>query len=233
MAYSPRTPGPAWSPARARGKAHRRDHLGYAGRRVLVSRKWSGKTLADHRADHKAWLTDMLGLPATDPATYRWEPVQPSDENYLPSSTRLPSPTGSAGKRSRGSQAPGPGCPRRRGFGNREGGVMARSEVPPVERLFSVAQVAELLSTTERFPRRRVRGRRAGRHLAGLAVRRRAVAVLVLGVSPGQGSGQAARAGAPAARSRRRPRAVRRSSGCRRGHRRMMMPGSEYVCRIS
>src|SRR6185437_12900405 len=26
------------------------------GRRVLVSRKWSGKTLADHRADRKAWL---------------------------------------------------------------------------------------------------------------------------------------------------------------------------------
>jgi len=54
-----------------------------------VSRKWSGKTLADHRADRKAWLTDMLGLPATDPATYRWEPVQPSDEDYLPSSTPL------------------------------------------------------------------------------------------------------------------------------------------------
>jgi hypothetical protein len=28
---------------------------------------------------------------------------------------------------------------------------MARSEVPPVERLFSVAQVAELLSTTDAF----------------------------------------------------------------------------------
>ena len=34
-----------------KGKAHDADHLGYAGRRVLVSRKWSGKTLADHRAD--------------------------------------------------------------------------------------------------------------------------------------------------------------------------------------
>jgi hypothetical protein len=29
------------------GEAHRADNLGYAGRRVLVSRKWSGKTLAN------------------------------------------------------------------------------------------------------------------------------------------------------------------------------------------
>ncbi|WP_394346868.1 replication initiator [Thermobifida fusca] len=35
-------------------KAHRREHLGYAGRRVLVSRKWSGKTLANHKADRLA-----------------------------------------------------------------------------------------------------------------------------------------------------------------------------------
>jgi hypothetical protein len=29
-------------------------NLGY-GRGVLVSRKWSGKTLADHRGDRQAW----------------------------------------------------------------------------------------------------------------------------------------------------------------------------------
>ena len=40
--------------------AHDADHLGYAGRRVLVSRKWSGKTLADHRADRKDWLLSSL-----------------------------------------------------------------------------------------------------------------------------------------------------------------------------
>jgi hypothetical protein len=33
---------------------------------VLVSRKWSGKALADHRGDRKAWLIDTLGLSATD-----------------------------------------------------------------------------------------------------------------------------------------------------------------------
>ena len=85
----PKNPRPGLVPGACKGKAHRRDHLGYAGRRVLVSRKWSGKTLADHRGDRKAWLIEMLGLPATDPATYRWEPVQPGDEDYMPPARRL------------------------------------------------------------------------------------------------------------------------------------------------
>src|SRR5579859_5813560 len=45
----PKNPRPGLRPGYCKGKAHRREHLGYAGRRVLVSRKWSGKTLADHR----------------------------------------------------------------------------------------------------------------------------------------------------------------------------------------
>jgi hypothetical protein len=85
----PKNPRPALVPGACKGKAHRREHLGYAGRRVLVSRKWSGKTLADHRGDRKAWLMDMLDLPATDPTTYRWEPVQPGDPDYLPPGRRL------------------------------------------------------------------------------------------------------------------------------------------------
>jgi hypothetical protein len=85
----PKNPRPGLVPGACKGKAHRREHLGYARRRVLVSRKWSGKTLADHRGDRKAWLTALLGLPATDPATYRWEQVQPEDEDYLPPARRL------------------------------------------------------------------------------------------------------------------------------------------------
>jgi hypothetical protein len=88
-ASSPRTPGPAWCPGACKGKAHRHDHLGYAGRRVLVSRKWSGKTLAGHRGDRQAWLTEMLGLPATDPTRYRWEQVQPEDDDFMPPGRRL------------------------------------------------------------------------------------------------------------------------------------------------
>src|SRR5215468_8582119 len=85
----PKNPRPGLVPGACKGKAHRYDHLGYAGRRVLVSRKWSGKTLADHRGDRRAWLTETLGLPAIDPTRYRWEQVQPEDEDYLPSGRRL------------------------------------------------------------------------------------------------------------------------------------------------
>jgi hypothetical protein len=56
---------------------------------VLVSRKWSGKTLADHRADRKNWLTETLGLPATDPTRYAWEPVAPGDPDHMPTGQRL------------------------------------------------------------------------------------------------------------------------------------------------
>ena len=76
-------------PGCCKGKAHRREYLGYAGRRVLVSRKWSGKTLADHRADRKAWLTETLGLPATDPDRYAWELVTPGDPDHMPNARRL------------------------------------------------------------------------------------------------------------------------------------------------
>ena len=76
-------------PGHCKGKAHRAEHLGYAGRRVLTSRKWSGKTLADHRADRKAWLVSMLDLPAIDPARYRWERVTPSDRDAMTPTRKL------------------------------------------------------------------------------------------------------------------------------------------------
>ncbi|MGH3276587.1 MAG: helix-turn-helix domain-containing protein, partial [Streptosporangiaceae bacterium] len=51
-------------------------------------------------------------------------------------------------------------------FGNREGGMTR----PPAERLLTVAEAADVLSTTERFPRRlieqrRIRFVRVGRHV--------------------------------------------------------------------
>ncbi len=85
----PKNARPGLRPGACKGKAHRREYLGYAGRRVLVSRKWSGKTLADHRADRKNWLTETLGLPATDPACYTWEPVKPGDPDHMPNGQRL------------------------------------------------------------------------------------------------------------------------------------------------
>jgi hypothetical protein len=85
----PKNARPGLRPGGCKGKAHRREHLGYAGRRVLVSRKWSGKTLADHRGDRKAWLTEMLGIPATEPRRYAWELVQPGDPDHMPNGQRL------------------------------------------------------------------------------------------------------------------------------------------------
>jgi hypothetical protein len=80
---------PGLVPGACKGKAHRPEHCGYAGRRVLVSRKWSGKSLADHRADRKAWLVETLGLEVPDPARYTWAHVTPGDADYLPSERRL------------------------------------------------------------------------------------------------------------------------------------------------
>jgi hypothetical protein len=85
----PKNPKQGLRPGACKGKAHRREYLGYAGRRVLVSRKWSGKTLSDHRADRKNWLTQMLDLPATEPARYAWEPVNPGDHDHMPVARRL------------------------------------------------------------------------------------------------------------------------------------------------
>jgi hypothetical protein len=82
-------PRPGLRPGHCQGKAHRREHLGYAGHRVLVSRKWSGKSLADHRADRRHWLITTLGLPAIDPARYTWEPVTPGDPDHMPNTQRL------------------------------------------------------------------------------------------------------------------------------------------------
>ncbi|GAA3143184.1 hypothetical protein GCM10010466_37700 [Planomonospora alba] len=79
-------------PGRCRGKAHKPEHLGYAGRRVLVSRKWSNKTLTDHRADRRAFALEALGLSATeetDPGRYSWRPVPSGDPGLRPLGERL------------------------------------------------------------------------------------------------------------------------------------------------
>jgi hypothetical protein len=85
----PKNARPGLVPGGCKGKAHRREYLGYAGRRVLVSRKWSGRTLADHRADRRDWLLTTLGQTAADPARYTWEPVTPGDDDYMDNGRRL------------------------------------------------------------------------------------------------------------------------------------------------
>ncbi|MBE1533527.1 replication initiator [Actinomadura algeriensis] len=92
----PKNPRQGLTPGYCKGKAHRREHLGYGGRRVLVSRKWSGKTLADHKADRKAWALARLaeaGIPVANPAdpdaAYVWERAGPGDRDVRPIEQRL------------------------------------------------------------------------------------------------------------------------------------------------
>ncbi|KUP98169.1 replication initiator, partial [Thermobifida cellulosilytica] len=102
----PQAAKPGLRPGFCASKAHRREYLGYAGRRVLVSRKWSGKTLADHKADRLAWVLRTLGLDPTNdrenthPAAFplrflgdgdriAWELARPTDPDVPPREHRL------------------------------------------------------------------------------------------------------------------------------------------------
>ncbi|MER7445235.1 replication initiator [Micromonospora avicenniae] len=84
---------------RCKGKVHQRATLGIGGRRILVSRDWSGKTLADHRADARAWVRRLLGISTgadeanpvdqDDPPAYAWEVARPDDPDIPPLQHRL------------------------------------------------------------------------------------------------------------------------------------------------
>ncbi|TCP56683.1 hypothetical protein EV191_101629 [Tamaricihabitans halophyticus] len=85
----PRTPHNKMVPGHCRGRAHRRTTLGLPGRRVLVSRKWSGKSLADHKTDRKTFVRDMLasvGIHKPEPDNSRliWRKLTPGDQNAPP-----------------------------------------------------------------------------------------------------------------------------------------------------
>jgi hypothetical protein len=77
-------------PGRCKGKAHQLEHLGIAGRRVLVSRKWSNKTLEDHRTERGEFVRQLLldvGIqPAHGPqdGPYPWERPAPTDPDVPP-----------------------------------------------------------------------------------------------------------------------------------------------------
>ncbi|PSK99294.1 hypothetical protein CLV63_10315 [Murinocardiopsis flavida] len=102
-------------PGFCRSKAHRREHLGYAGRRVLVSRKWSGKTVADHKADRLTWVLETLGIDPANPepdsgadspvrlamagTDTAWELARPTDPDVPPREHRLLRAVGEALKR--------------------------------------------------------------------------------------------------------------------------------------
>ncbi|WP_425553783.1 replication initiator [Dactylosporangium salmoneum] len=83
-------------PGNCKGRVHQRSTLGIGGRRILVSRDWSGKTLADHRYDARAWVKALLGVSDNDtaadpesPAPVAWELARPNDPDLPPMRHRL------------------------------------------------------------------------------------------------------------------------------------------------
>ena len=69
----PKDPGPGLTPGMCPSKAHDRENLGLGGRRVQVSRNWSGKTLAEHRADRAEVVRQVLAESGIDaPDRDRW-----------------------------------------------------------------------------------------------------------------------------------------------------------------
>ena len=74
-------------PGVCKGKAHRRETLGLRGRRVLVSRKWTGKDLADHKADRVDFVRQRLaeaGMPVDQVKRMVITPVESGDPNVPP-----------------------------------------------------------------------------------------------------------------------------------------------------
>jgi hypothetical protein len=68
-----------------KAKVHQPETLGIGGRRILVSRDWTGKTLADHRYDQLAWVRQVLrrGLIAPNPVGAGNEDQEQSDSDEL------------------------------------------------------------------------------------------------------------------------------------------------------
>ncbi|MET7768210.1 replication initiator [Nocardia sp. NPDC005366] len=76
-------------PGRCRGKNHRRDALGVPGKRCNNSRKWSGKTLVDHKAERMEFVRGKLaalGIFPPDTSHLRITPVGPGDRDAPPRS---------------------------------------------------------------------------------------------------------------------------------------------------
>ncbi len=63
---TPKDSGPGMVPGLCASPAHERENLGLGGRRVLVSRQWSGKTLTQHKADRRDVVREVLAAAGID-----------------------------------------------------------------------------------------------------------------------------------------------------------------------
>ncbi|PKV78938.1 replication initiator [Nocardia fluminea] len=74
-------------PGKCKANAHRRDTLGLPGRRVLVSGRWTGKTVPDHKAERMEFVREQLaavGIYPPDTSHLRITPVRPGDKDAPP-----------------------------------------------------------------------------------------------------------------------------------------------------
>nr|WP_206685794.1 replication initiator [Kribbella qitaiheensis] len=93
---SPKDASASTTPGRCQSKAHDRAHLGLGGRRVLVSRQWTGKTLTEHRADRAEVVRQTLAAAGVEmddqnelsthnddaeSPRFIWQPIRPGDED--------------------------------------------------------------------------------------------------------------------------------------------------------
>ena len=95
----PDQPGPGLVPGRCASKAHDRENLGLGGRRVLVSRQWSGKPLTEHPAHRASGVREALmsagrdapdldrmaasvTLPDGSPR-FLWADIRPDHDTYV------------------------------------------------------------------------------------------------------------------------------------------------------
>ncbi|MYW74195.1 helitron helicase-like domain-containing protein [Pseudonocardia sp. SID8383] len=91
----PKGARPGTTPGHCKGKAHKPEHLGIAGRRVLVSRKWSNKSLSDHRAERTAFVRQLLDRAGVKPAyavddgPFEWQTTKPGDTDVPPRTVLL------------------------------------------------------------------------------------------------------------------------------------------------
>lgn len=90
---------PGLVPGRCTGKVHQPATLGFTGRRVLVSRTWSLRTLADVRADQRAWIRAILAesldpddgqlVEADSPGRYTFTLARDGDPGVAPLEHRI------------------------------------------------------------------------------------------------------------------------------------------------
>jgi hypothetical protein len=82
----PKNAKPGMAAGQCKGRVHQPSTLGIKGRRILVSRDWSGKTLADHKHDQALWVRRILALGLghpvdTETATDAGHELEPDSES--------------------------------------------------------------------------------------------------------------------------------------------------------